>query len=144
MDTRVGGTEKGQTWRVTGVRPSDTPPAPERVILEFWLEYETRNGRRYDRQIKSFDPLLARLLANHLNEMADHAEEKNVTNLLRYFDTSKRTNNQNIRTVVRPIEDLAAVLEDFLPEGSEKTVAMRKLLEAKDAACRAALDLPEE
>lgn len=143
MDSQVGGTEKGQTWRVTGVRPDGTPPAPARVVLEFWLEYEGRNGRRYDRQIKSFDPLLARLLANHLNEMADHAEEKNVTNLLRYFDTSKRTQNQNIRNVVRPIEDLAEVLEDLLPEGAEKTVTMRKLLEAKDAACRAALDMEE-
>lgn len=144
MDLRVGGTGKGQTWRVTGIRPDDTPPAPARVGLEFWLEYETRNGRRYDRQIKSFDPSLARLLACHLNEMADHAEERNVTNLLRYFDTSKRTQNENIRTIAVAFEAMARTAEEFLPEGAEKTVAMRKLLESKDAACRSALDLPED
>lgn len=66
-----------------------------------------------------------------------------MTNLLRYFDTSKRTQNKNIREVVFPIEELAEFLEEILPEGAEKTVAMRKLLEAKDAACRSALDLPE-
>lgn len=144
MDRRVGGTEVGQTWRATGIRLDDTPPAPARVVLEFWLEYKTRNGRRYDRQIKSFDPPLARLLAQHLNEMSDYAEEYDVTNLMRYFDTSKRTQNENIRTIALAFEAMARTAEEFLPEGAEKTVAMRKLLESKDAACRAALDLPEE
>lgn len=36
---------------------------------------------------------------------------------------------------------LAVELAEFLPDGSEKTVALRKLLEAKDAAVRAALDV---
>lgn len=66
-----------------------------------------------------------------------------MTNLLRYFDTSERTKNENIARAASLAEALAAFWEDFLPEGSEKTVAMRKLLEAKDAACRSALDLPE-
>lgn len=67
-----------------------------------------------------------------------------MTNLMRYFDTSKRTKNQNIYKAATAVEDLAEFWEEFLPEGAEKTVAMRKLLEAKDAACRSALDLPEE
>lgn len=67
-----------------------------------------------------------------------------MTNLLRYFDTSSRTTNENIRIAAEAVETLAQEWEDFLPEGAEKTVAMRKLLEAKDAACRSALDLPEE
>jgi len=66
-----------------------------------------------------------------------------MTNLLRYFDTSERTKNENIKMAALPVENLAQVWEHFLPEGAEKTVAMRKLLEAKDAACRAALDLAE-
>lgn len=66
-----------------------------------------------------------------------------MTNLLRYFDTSKRTQNENIRTIALAFEAMARTAEEFLPEGSEKTVTMRRLLEAKDAACRAALDLPE-
>lgn len=35
---------------------------------------------------------------------------------------------------------LARIIEDRLPKGPEKSVALRKLLEAKDAAVRAALD----
>lgn len=66
-----------------------------------------------------------------------------MTNLLRYFDVARRTTNDNIAFVGDTMEVTAQALEEFLPEGSEKTVAMRKLLEAKDAACRAALDLPE-
>jgi hypothetical protein len=38
---------------------------------------------------------------------------------------------------------LARDLDFDLPDGSEKTVALRKLLEAKDAAVRAALDIIE-
>lgn len=36
----------------------------------------------------------------------------------------------------------AQLLDDFLPDGPEKSTALRKLLEAKDAAVRAALDMP--
>lgn len=67
-----------------------------------------------------------------------------MTNLGRYFDTSERTQNENIRTAALKIESLYRFLEEFLPEGTEKTVAIRKLMESKDAACRSALDLPEE
>lgn len=35
---------------------------------------------------------------------------------------------------------LAQDVDDKLPDGAEKSVALRKLLEAKDAAVRAALD----
>lgn len=41
--------------------------------------------------------------------------------------------------------DLAVTLDDLLPDGPEKTVALRKLLESKDAAVRAAaLDLVKD
>lgn len=62
-------------------------------------------------------------------------------NLLRFFDTSTRTKNMDIKNAASAAEDLAKYWADFLPDGAEKTVAMRKLLEAKDAACRSALDL---
>jgi hypothetical protein len=39
---------------------------------------------------------------------------------------------------------LAHDLDLALPDGPEKSVALRKLLESKDAAVRAALDLLEE
>ncbi|HEU4411166.1 MAG TPA: hypothetical protein VFS43_38290 [Polyangiaceae bacterium] len=39
----------------------------------------------------------------------------------------------------KPFADLARALVDTLPRNPERTVALRKLLEAKDAAVRAAL-----
>lgn len=39
---------------------------------------------------------------------------------------------------------LANEIQSRLPDGAEKSVALRKLLEAKDAAVRAALDTPKE
>lgn len=47
-----------------------------------------------------------------------------------------------LRLVSSGFADLAVVMDDFLPDGPEKSVMLRKLLEAKDAAVRAALDLP--
>jgi len=44
-------------------------------------------------------------------------------------------------TVSRPFYVLAHQLYAELPESAETTVALRKLLEAKDAAVRSALDL---
>lgn len=43
-----------------------------------------------------------------------------------------------LQVVSKPFGDLAQVIE-ALPNGPEKSVALRKLLEAKDAAVRAAL-----
>jgi hypothetical protein len=42
----------------------------------------------------------------------------------------------------RPYADLAQVIEETLPKGVEKSVALRKLLESKDSAMRAAQDIP--
>ena len=44
-----------------------------------------------------------------------------------------------LRAVSRPFCDLAEIIVDTLPRNPERTVALRKLLEAKDAAVRAAL-----
>jgi hypothetical protein len=41
--------------------------------------------------------------------------------------------------VSRPFAELAISLVDTLPRNPERTVALRKLLEAKDAAVRAAI-----
>jgi hypothetical protein len=45
---------------------------------------------------------------------------------------------EKLREVSRPFGELAAVVAK-LPQNPERTVALRKLLEAKDAAVRAAL-----
>jgi hypothetical protein len=46
---------------------------------------------------------------------------------------------QNLQNVSKPFGELARDLEDALPNNPEKTVALRKLLEAKDCAVRAVL-----
>ena len=45
----------------------------------------------------------------------------------------------HLQAVSKPFGDMAAQLNDQLPDGPEKSAGLRKLLEAKDAAVRAAL-----
>lgn len=83
MDSRVGSTNVGQHWRVTGVREGDAPagvPLPKHVILETWLkvDVETSDGKvrkDWHREILSFDPDYARQVGQHLIDLANHAEE---------------------------------------------------------------------
>lgn len=46
---------------------------------------------------------------------------------------------EHLRAQSKPFCDLATAVVDTLPRCAERTVALRKLLEAKDAAVRAAL-----
>lgn len=46
---------------------------------------------------------------------------------------------EKLREVSAPFGELAKRIVDTLPRNPERTVALRKLLEAKDAAVRAAL-----
>jgi len=46
---------------------------------------------------------------------------------------------ERLQVVSKPFGELAQTLVDFLPRNPERTVALRKLLEAKDAAVRAKL-----
>lgn len=45
----------------------------------------------------------------------------------------------NLRAISKPLCDLAKDFDSKLPESAEKTVGLRKLLEAKDCFVRAAL-----
>jgi len=49
----------------------------------------------------------------------------------------------DLRVVSEPFAELAHLLADTLPASAETTVALRKLLESKDCAVRAALALRE-
>ncbi|MET9479890.1 hypothetical protein [Streptomyces sp. NPDC006638] len=60
--------------------------------------------------------------------------------ILRYFKFGHLPDH--LKAVSAPFADLANQLADSLPPGPETSVALRKLLESKDAAVRAALDLP--
>lgn len=62
--------------------------------------------------------------------------------LLRYFAYAHLP--EGLQFVSKPFRELAATLDVRLPDGAEKTVALRKLLESKDAAVRAALDIEQE
>lgn len=44
---------------------------------------------------------------------------------------------EKFQAVSRPFGELAQLVVDTIPSGPERTVALRKLLEAKDAAVRA-------
>lgn len=61
--------------------------------------------------------------------------------LMRYFDFLHLP--VKLQHVSRHFYTLAEVVNNTLPDGAEKTVCLRKLLEAKDAAVRAALDIPD-
>lgn len=59
--------------------------------------------------------------------------------ILRYFTWDHLP--EKLQIVSRNFETFAQSLEEHLPPGPEKSTALRKLLEAKDAAVRAALDI---
>jgi hypothetical protein len=57
--------------------------------------------------------------------------------ILRYFATDHLPHD--LAEVSIPFRVLAEQIDQDLPDGAEKSTALRKLLEAKDAAVRAAL-----
>lgn len=57
--------------------------------------------------------------------------------ILRYFETSHLPDA--LARTSEPFAVLAEHLDQVLPDGPEKSVALRKLLESKDAAVRASL-----
>lgn len=68
------------------------------------------------------------------------AEHKGPSDILRYFTYAHLP--LKLQAVSANFHTLALIIED-LPNGAEKSTALRKLLEAKDAAVRAALDISE-
>lgn len=59
--------------------------------------------------------------------------------MLRFF-TYTHLRDAHLRTTSKQFADLATQLCIDLPRSPERTVALRKLLESKDAAVRAAVD----
>jgi len=57
--------------------------------------------------------------------------------ILRYFEYEHL--RPELQLVSRPFHDLALGVVQNVPRNPERTVALRKLLESKDAAVRAAL-----
>lgn len=65
------------------------------------------------------------------------AEELAADHILRFFHYAHLP--PVLRARSEPFANLARTLIDTTPRNAERTVALRKLLEAKDAAVRAAL-----
>lgn len=63
-----------------------------------------------------------------------------ASDIMRWFDVHPGNMDDDVVLVKNEIRMLAIWLDRNLPDGAEKRVALRKLLEAKDAACRAALE----
>lgn len=63
--------------------------------------------------------------------------------ILRYFSVIHLKPGP-LRQTSALFAELAVTIDDALPDSAEKSVALRKLLESKDAAVRAALDLLED
>ncbi|WP_232626719.1 hypothetical protein [Streptomyces alfalfae] len=62
--------------------------------------------------------------------------------IMRYFQFAHLP--AELQAVATLFSKLAYDLYTTLPAGPELSVALRKLLESKDAAVRAALDIPQE
>lgn len=60
--------------------------------------------------------------------------------LLQYFAYEHLP--EHLQEYSKPFAALAQWIEEYLPEGPERSVCLRKLLEAKDCAIRASLPIP--
>ncbi len=63
-----------------------------------------------------------------------------ATPIMRFFEYGHLP--EELRDVSAACGNLAAYLDTRLPAGAEKSTALRKLLECKDAAVRAAIVVP--
>lgn len=61
--------------------------------------------------------------------------------IIRWFETGHLP--QHLAIVAQEVGYVARWLDEKLPEGAEKSTALRKLLEAKDAAVRATIEKHE-
>jgi hypothetical protein len=69
--------------------------------------------------------------------MSGEFEEVKLEPITRFFAYNHLP--EKLKAVSKPFADLAEKLQSALPACAERSVALRKLLEAKDAAVRAAL-----
>jgi hypothetical protein len=60
-----------------------------------------------------------------------------MNDLLKYFKYEHLP--AHLQEVSKPLGELAKLMDETLPDGAEKTVGLRKLLEAKDCFVRAKL-----
>jgi hypothetical protein len=61
-----------------------------------------------------------------------------MTPIVKYFDYAHLPDK--LKEVSKPFGDLALLMDKTIHDGEEKTVGLRKLLEAKDCLVRASLE----
>ena len=61
-----------------------------------------------------------------------------MTPIMKYFEFAHLP--EHLQKVSKPIGELAKQMDETIKDGPEKTVGLRKLLEAKDCLVRAALE----
>ena len=74
-----------------------------------------------------------------VKELFPKNEDHRPADILRYFESKHLP--PALAAVSSSFEELAVEIDEYIPNGPEKSVALRKLLESKDAAVRASLDL---
>lgn len=62
-----------------------------------------------------------------------------ITHVLQFFEYGHLP--EPLQEVSKPFRDLAYIIADRTPWNPEEAIALRKLLESKDAAVRAALEV---
>lgn len=72
-----------------------------------------------------------------MSDSAPAEPAKPLPAIMRYFCYQHLPDS--LKAVSWPFHDLALMISNSLPDGPERAVALRKLLESKDAAVRAAL-----
>jgi hypothetical protein len=121
----------------------------ERILHKVWGLAKLRG---YEREEKlAFGALLSmftRLRDRHqdcdgatIDAMAEHESNPGNEPMLEYFRTGHLT-NERLRRASEPFGELAQQVVMQYRRTPERTVVLRKLLEAKDAAVRCALEPP--
>lgn len=83
-------------------------------------------------------------MSAYLERMSDAERDAEREPIMRFFDATAFIptgetweDSSRLRGIFDNFQSLAERMHDMLPKGPEKSVALRKLLEARDAALRA-------
>jgi len=91
------------------------------------------SGPEFVREIERVEGMIQ----SRPNPVYHNKESKMTEPILQFFAYEHLP--EHLKAVSRPFGELAAWIDVALPRNPERTVALRKLLEAKDAAVRARL-----
>lgn len=99
------------------------------IIGDFGYQYQLTLTRVAEDKIPSTLNVFSEVKKTKNNK------DKPMNSLLQFFEYEHLP--PHLQSASKPFWELATMLDTFLPDGAEKTVALRKLLESKDCAVRA-------